>query len=257
MPVVREDERPVELLDLGVAADEARQSPRGGSVEPGPLRARSGELVDLHRFRQALDRDRPASRHLDVALGELQRRGREQDRAGRRHLLHAGGQVCGLTDRRVVHPQIRPDGAHDHLAGVEPDADLDRYAVRAEDSLRVLRDRLLHPQRRVARPHRVILVRERRAEERHDPVAHHLVDGAFVAVHGLHHPFENGVEDLARFLRITVGEQLHRPLEVGEQHRDLLALAFEGGLRVEDASRRGASACSSRGKRTSPSLPLA
>ena len=93
---------------------------------------------------------------------------------------------------------------------------------------------LLHPQRRIARPHRVVLVRERCAEERHDPVAHHLVDRALVAVDGLHHPFEDGVEDLARLLGVAVGEQLHRALEVGEEDRDLLALAFEGGLGGED-----------------------
>ena len=232
--IVREGERPADLLDLGVAADEPRQSPRGGSVEPGPLRARSGERVDLHGVRQALDRDRPPGRDLHVAFGELQGRGGEQDRAGRRHLLHAGGQVGRLTDRRVVHVQIRPDGADDHLAGVEPHADLDGHPVRAEDTLRVLRDRLLHPQRRVARPHGVVLVGERRAEERHDPVAHHLVDGALVAVDGLHHPFEHRVEELARLLGVAVGEQLHRALEVGEEHGDLLALAFEGGLGGED-----------------------
>ena len=91
--------------------------------------------------------------------------------------------------------------------------------------LGVRADRLLHPQRGVAGPHRVVLVGERRAEERHDPVAHHLVDGALVAVDGLHHPLEDGVEELARLLGVAVGEQLHRALEVGEEHRDLLALA--------------------------------
>ena len=107
--------------------------------------------------------------------------------------------------------------------------------MRAEDPLRVLRDRLLHPQRRVARPHRVVLVGERRAEERHDAVAHDLVDRALVAVDGLHHPLEHRVEELPRLLGVAVGEQLHRALEVGEEDRDLLALAFEGGLGVEDA----------------------
>ena len=101
--------------------------------------------------------------------------------------------------------------------------------VRAEDPLRVLRDRLLHPERRVARAHRVVLVGERRAEERHDPVAHHLVHRALVAVDGLHHPLEHGVEELARLLGIAVGEQLHRALEVGEEDGDLLALALERG----------------------------
>jgi hypothetical protein len=80
----------------------------------------------------------------------------------------------------------------------------------------------------------VILVGQRRAEERHDPVAHHLVHRALVAVDGFHHPLEDGIEELARLLGVAVGEQLHRALEVGEEHRDLLALAFEGGLGGED-----------------------
>ena len=125
------------------------------------------------------------------------------------------------------------------------------HPVRAEDALRVLRDRLLHPQRRVARPHRVILVGERRAEERHDPVAHDLVDRALVAVDGLHHALEHGIEELARLLGVAVGEQLHRALEVGEEHGDLLALAFERGLRGEDLLGEVLGGVRLRGRRTS------
>ncbi len=139
---------PVEILEddedrLAQALPETNkpgESPRGGRVEAGPQGTRPGERVDLHRVRQALDRDRPPGRDLDVAFGELQGGGGEQDGAGRRHLLHAGGQVGRLTDRRVVHVEIRPDGTDDDLAGVEPQADLDGHPVRAEDPLRVLRD---------------------------------------------------------------------------------------------------------------------
>ena len=94
--------------------------------------------------------------------------------------------------------------------------------------------RFLHPERRVARPHGVVLVGERGAEERHDPVAHHLVDGALVAVDGLHHVLEDRIKELPRLLGVAVGEQLHGALEVGEEHRDLLALALQGGLRGQD-----------------------
>jgi hypothetical protein len=80
----------------------------------------------------------------------------------------------------------------------------------------------------------MVLVGERRPEESHDAVAHDLVDGALVAMHRLHHAFEHRVEQPPRLLGIAVGEQLHRPLQVGEEHRDLLALAFEGGLRGQD-----------------------
>jgi hypothetical protein len=73
----------------------------------------------------------------------------------------------------------------------------------------------------------MILVGDRSAEERHDSVTHHLVDGALVAMNRLHHQFEHGVEDLACLLGVTVGEQLHRALEVGEENGDLLALSFQ------------------------------
>ena len=75
---------------------------------------------------------------------------------------------------------------------------------------------------------------ERRAEERHDAVAHHLVDRALVVMDGVHHQREDGIEKLARLFRIAVGEQLHRALQIGEENRDLLTLAFERGLRGED-----------------------
>ena len=150
------------------------------------------------------------------------------------HLLHAGGEVRGLADRGVVHAQVAADRAHHDLAGVEADADLDRDALGAAHLLGVAPDRLLHAERGVAGAHGVILVGERRAEERHDAVAHDLVDRALVAVDRLHHVLEDGVEELARLLRIAVGQELHRALEVGEEDRHLLALALEGALRGED-----------------------
>src|SRR5256712_3092447 len=140
-----------------------------------------------------------------------------------------------LADSRVVHVEIAADGAHNDLARVEPDPDLYVHAVRAARLLRVALHQILHPQRRIARPHGVVLVSEGRAEERHDPIAHDLVLRALVAVDGLHHSLEQRIEDLARLLGIAVGEELHRALHISEQHRDLLALALESGLRREDA----------------------
>jgi len=45
---------------------------------------------------------------------------------------------------------------------------------------------------------------------------------------------KDGIEELARLLRITVGKQFHRALEIGEKHGDLLPLTFEGRLGGED-----------------------
>jgi hypothetical protein len=80
----------------------------------------------------------------------------------------------------------------------------------------------------------MVLQGEGGAEERHNPVAHHLVDSAFVVMDGFHHPLKDRVEQLPGFLRVAGRQQLHGALEVGEQHRDVLALAFERGLRVDD-----------------------
>jgi hypothetical protein len=84
--------------------------------------------------------------------------------------------------------QVAADGPHHDVAGVQPDPDLDTEPLASTELLTVPSDCRLHPEGRVARAHRVILVGEGGAEQRHNPVAHDLVDGALVAVNGLHHP---------------------------------------------------------------------
>ncbi len=124
--------------------------------------------------------------------------------------------------------------AHDYLAGVQADADLDRYVMLLAAALRVLLHHFLHPQRRVASPNGVILVGERGAEEGHDAVSHHLVHGALVDADGIHHGLENGIQQLPRLLGVAACEQLHCSLEMGEENRDLLPLALKGALRGGD-----------------------
>ena len=80
----------------------------------------------------------------------------------------------------------------------------------------------------------MVLVGHRRAEERHDPVAHHLIHRALVVMDGLHHPLQDRIEESPRLLGVPVGEELHRALEVGEQHGHVLAFAFESTLGGQD-----------------------
>ena len=111
---------------------------------------------------------------------------------------------------------------------LRPDAHLDRDPMRATHLLAVAAHGVLHGQRRIAGPHRMVLMGNRRPEQGHDAIAHDLIHGALVAVHRRHHAFEHRVEQLPRLLGVAVGQQLHRALQVGEQHRDLLALPFQG-----------------------------
>ena len=227
-----------ELLDLGVTAHEAAESTRRRRLKARPRGAGARDLVDLHRLAPPLDGDRPQRADLHVALREMPHVGGDEDGARGRELLHPRRQVNGLADGGVVHVEVVRDGAHDHLARVEADADVQRDAVSGPDLLGVAADRVLHPERGIARAHRVVLVGEGRAEQRHDPVAHDLVHRALVVVDGVHHPLEDRVQQRPRLLGIPVGQELQRAPEVGEEHRDLLALAFERALPGEDPLRQ-------------------
>ena len=51
---------------------------------------------------------------------------------------------------------------------------------------------------------------------------------------GVDHMLKDGIEKLASFLRITVGQQLHRTLDVSKKNRDVFALAFESAFGSEN-----------------------
>jgi hypothetical protein len=101
--------------------------------------------------------------------------------------------------------------------------------------LRVAADGLLHPQRCITSAHRVILMGERRPEQRHDAVAHYLIHGSLVVMDSFHHPIEDWRENFARFLGIAVGKQFHRTLQIGKEHCYLFTLAFERGSRNQNS----------------------
>jgi hypothetical protein len=69
---------------------------------------------------------------------------------------------------------------------------------------------------------------------------------AAVFLDGFAHVLEHGIEKPPRLFGITIGDQLHRALEVGEQHGHQLALAFELGGRGEDTLDRGGVSAESR-----------
>ena len=192
--------------DLRIAADEARESSSCGGLQARADGARTDKFEDLNRTWQALHADRAEGRHLHEAFGEDERFVGQQDGARTRHLLHSGGQVRGLPHGRVVHAKVRADGAYDDLARVQANPDLDGDTLSSPHLFGVQPDRLLQPERCVAGADGVIFLSERRAKERHDPVAHHLIDGALVAVNRLHHSLEDRIKNLARLLRIAVGE---------------------------------------------------
>jgi hypothetical protein len=80
----------------------------------------------------------------------------------------------------------------------------------------------------------MILVRNRRAEQRHHTVARVLVNRALEAVDAVAEDREEAVEDLVPLLGIDLLGEIHRALHVPEEHGDLLSLAFESAARGQD-----------------------
>jgi hypothetical protein len=152
-------------------------------------------------------------------------RRRQQDRARIGGLLHAGGEIRREPLRGVVHAQVVADGTDDDGAAVEAEPDLDAEALVTPQPGGVLGEPALDLECRLARAPRVVLVSDRRAEERHDPVACELVDRALPAMHGVEHDLEGAVHDHVEVFGVEGSGQLGRALHVDEEDGHLLALA--------------------------------
>ena len=228
-------EAAADRVHLQVSPDEPCEAAHSGGLETRAGQPGTGQFEYFDRLAEALHRHRAEAPRPYEPFGQPERAHRDQDGAGYGHLLHPRGEMGALADGGVVHVEVRADGPDDDLTRVQTDADGDGQASGALDPFRIPLHRLLHPKRRIARAYRVVLVGEGRPEQRHNAVAHHLVHGALVAMDRLHHQLEDGIENLAGLLWVAVGQQLHRALEIGEEHRHLLALTLQVCLGGEDA----------------------
>jgi hypothetical protein len=91
----------------------------------------------------------------------------------------------------------------------------------------ILAELLLHRDRRMQRALRMVLVRDRRPEQRKNPVAGGLNDVPVVAMRRVDHQLERRINDGAGLLRVEVAHKFGRALDIGEQRRHRLALALE------------------------------
>ena len=127
-----------------------------------------------------------------------------------------------------------PIAAHDHLAGIESHAHGETQLPGAAQLLREASQLLADVERRVAGPLRVVLVRDRRAEEGHHAIARELVDRSLEAMDAVGEDAEEPVEHAVPLLGADARGEVHRLLHVGEEDRDLLALALDAAPRGED-----------------------
>jgi hypothetical protein len=195
---------------------------------------RSNQLKDFNRLCQSLDRKPPQGVDLHQPFGKSEGGSGQPDTTWGGQLLHARRQVGGLADGGIVHMQVIANGPYDDFARVEAHPHLHLQTVGLADLLRVTTHGCLHRQGGITGPHRMVFVGHWCPKERHDPVAQHLIDGALVAVHGVHHDVQGGVQNGLGLFRVEVADQLCRALEVGKQHGHLLAFAFQGTFGRQD-----------------------
>src|SRR5262245_23466073 len=117
---------------------------------------------------------------------------------------------------------------------MQPNSQLHGHAVPATHLLSVWAYGALQGEGRIAGPQGVIFMGKRGAEQGHNAVAKHLVDGALKAVDGAHHELDGGVQELLRRLGIESLDEPGGVLDVGKEHGDLLALACEAGTYAEN-----------------------
>ena len=117
--------------------------------------------------------------------------------------------------------------AHHDLAGVDADANLDACAAESAEIVAPAAEIVAGREGGVNRPLRMVLMGDRRAEQREDAVAGRLHDVAVVAMDRADHQLERGIDDRACLFRVEIRHQLGRALDIGKQRSDSLALTLE------------------------------
>jgi hypothetical protein len=133
---------------------------------------------------------------------------------GRRRLLQTRCDVHGVAGRERA-PLAR--AVDDDLARVHSDPQ--REAVGEE-----LPQTLEHPQRRLQRPLRVVLLGRRRAEDGNDGIANELLDRAAAECDLSLHRLVEALQEIARVLGIQLADERSGADKIGEQDRRQLSL---------------------------------
>src|SRR5262245_23465090 len=205
----------LEPVELGLAADEAREATRARRVQARAQGPDPFELVDGHGHAHALYRSGATVADGEEALDQAGRVLRQPYRSRNRELLHARGEADRVSLSRIVHAQVVADPTDHHLARVEARANRELEAVWGEPA-RIASQLGDDSQRRVTGAPGVILMRDGGPEQRHDAVAGELVDRPLEAMHLLGEDLEEAVENTMPFLGVDpLGEQ-HRVDHVGE-----------------------------------------
>ena len=237
----RQFERASHPLQLPLAADEFVQAAPHRHLE-SLQGSEPGDFKRVDRIADAFDCRRPQRPHFKITLDQPTRPLTYGDRTGGSQRLQPGGEIGGVPDRGIFQPPPGFDRAHDHFAAIDSDPHLDGRLTQLCEPLGMLAQLLLHLERRIEPALRMVLVGDRRAEDRVNAVAGRMHDIAFVTAHRPNHDPQRRVDDRARLLGVEVRHQFRRAFDVRKQGGDHLSLAVDrlfADRGVSDLRRRG------------------
>ena len=235
MPGARPGERGLEGLELSPAADERREPALDTGLQPRPAFACCLDGPRADGLRLAPHGQLTERAGVEVIGDEPVGGFADHDVSALGALLQARGDVGGVSDRGVVHPEVAADAADDDEPAIEALAHLERQGALALQFTAIVLEGALDAERGAHRPLRMVLVSDRRAEERHDAVAEELIHRAFVPMDLGQHELERARHERVHVLRVESGGERGEAGDIHEQNGDLLTLALEGGLGGEDA----------------------
>src|SRR5207253_5373182 len=137
------------------------------------------------------------------------------DLAGRRRRLEALRKDHRVAEDGVIHPDIRPDDPRDRVTGVYADVEGELLGVRELTSQ--ARELLLHLERDEEGPRSIVLVSDRRAEQREQRVAGELLNVAVVAADDVAQPRYHGIDHLEQLFRVEQIGEASESRDVREQ----------------------------------------
>src|SRR5712692_6706198 len=132
-----------------------------------------------------------------------------------------------MPDGHVVGVQvIFADRAHHYLSSVDTNPQVQGHPTLASPLLGVSPHLLLHAQGGIESTLGMIFVGDWRAKQSKDAITERLCHVALVAMHGLHHDLQGGINDAAGVFRVEVFDESGGAFEVNEEGSDGLAFAI-------------------------------
>ena len=216
----------LQATQLDLPADRARLHPLDTAcvVEVEPTSPLALDQVAVDRLGEAFELQTGHRLHVERAADVAVRVGGDQHAAAWCRALQAGGPIDDVAHHHELLPRLIAERAHDDLPGVDADAHLQVDVVRRGDLGVDRYERCLHRKSRADGPVGILLLRPVQAEHGHHGVADELLDDPTVGLDELVRSLEVGVDDGAHVLGVEALRQDGEVDEVGEQHRDELAL---------------------------------